>query len=64
MKESGDQRGARRRPQWRGERKAVLVRMPVELAEHLHRSAAQEQRSVSDHAAVLLREALDGPGVA
>ena len=57
----------RRRPQWRGERKAVLVRMPVDVAEDLTRGAESQQCSVSEHAAELLAQALArpaGPGEA
>lgn len=64
MRDPEDEQVGRRRPQWRGERKAVLVRMPVKLAEDLLRSAALEQRSVSEHAAGLLREALRARDVA
>lgn len=49
----------RRRPQWRGNRKAVLVRMPADLADRLTRAAQQRQLSVSEHAAGLLAAALD-----
>jgi hypothetical protein len=62
MEGSGQQQQqARRRPQWRGERKAVLVRMPVGLAEDLVRSAEQQRRSVSEHATALLQAALGRP---
>jgi len=50
----------RRRPQWRGERKAVLVRMPVEVADRLARAAKEQQRSVSDQATLLIDQALAG----
>ncbi len=50
--------GPGRRPQWRGDRKAVLVRMPVEVAESLLRSARLRELSVSEHAAQLLADAL------
>lgn len=50
----------RRRPQWRGERKAVLVRMPVKVADRLARSAKEQQRSVSDQATLLIDQALAG----
>lgn len=50
----------RRRPQWRGERKAVLVRMPVEVADRLTQAAREQQRSISDQAALLIDEALTG----
>jgi len=47
-----------RRPQWRGERKAVLVRMPVEVAQRLAWAAQRENRSVSEHAAAVLAQIL------
>ncbi len=50
---------SKRRPQWLGERKAVLVRMPIELAEQLRDAARVERRSVSQHAAWLLSQAMD-----
>ena len=50
----------RRRPQWRGERKAVLIRMPVEVADRLARAAKEQQRSVSDQATLLIEQALNG----
>lgn len=50
---------ARRRAHWRGERKAVLVRVPIEVAEELRRAAEHKHRSVSEHAAALLAAALD-----
>lgn len=40
----------RRRPQWRGERKAVLVRLPVDVADQLTRAAEASQLSVSETA--------------
>jgi hypothetical protein len=49
----------RRRPQWRGERRAVLVRMPVETADRLTAEAQRRARSVSDHAAELIAHGLD-----
>jgi hypothetical protein len=49
----------RRRPQWRGNRKAVLVRMPVDLAQRLSCEAEMRQRSVSEHASELLAAALE-----
>lgn len=48
----------KRRAHWRGERKAVLVRVPVALAADLEAAAAREHRSVSEHAAMLLATAL------
>lgn len=48
-----------RRPQWRGERRAVLVRMPVETADWLTAEAQRRDRSVSDHAAELIAHGLD-----
>ena len=50
----------RRRPQWRGERKAVLIRMPVEVADRLARAAKEQQCSVSDQATLLIDQALNG----
>ena len=50
----------RRRPQWRGERKAVLIRMPVEVADRLTQAAREQQRSVSDEATLLIDQALAG----
>jgi len=50
----------RRRPQWRGERKAVLVRVPMALADDLARSAALERRSVSEHVTILLTQVMRG----
>ena len=47
-----------RRPQWRGDRRAILVRMPVALAERLSSAAEQRKVSVSEHAAELLAAAL------
>jgi len=47
-----------RRPQWRGERKAVLIRMPVEVAQRLAWAAQRENRSVSEHAAAVLAQIL------
>ena len=40
----------RRRPQWRGERKAVLVRLPVDVADQLTQAAEASQLSVSETA--------------
>lgn len=60
--EMAENRG--RRAHWRGERKAVLVRVPVEVAVELEAAAAREQRSVSEHAALLLAGALGGRRVA
>lgn len=48
----------KRRAHWRGDRKAVLVRVPIEVAAKLEAAAANEQRSVSEHAALLLAGAL------
>jgi hypothetical protein len=49
-----------RRPQWRGERKAVLVRMPVDVADQLAWEARTARRSVSDQAADLITRGLNG----
>jgi hypothetical protein len=50
---------APRRPQWRGDRKAVLVRMPVDLADRLSDAARQRRVSVSEHVARLIEAALE-----
>jgi hypothetical protein len=47
-----------RRRHWRGERKAVLVRVPVALADQLAHEAATRGTSVSDCAASILASAL------
>lgn len=47
-----------RRPQWRGERKAVLIRLPVEVADQLTAAAQQRALSVSAHAGELITAAL------
>lgn len=44
----------KRRPQWRGERRAVLVRLPVTVADRLRDEAARAQQSVSDTAAQII----------
>lgn len=49
----------RRRADWRGERRAVLVRLPVEVAEALQVDAVEAEHSVSEHAALLLARALE-----
>jgi hypothetical protein len=56
---TGTSQTERRRPQWRGDRKAVLVRMPVHLAHRLSSEAQKRQLSVSQHATELLAAALD-----
>lgn len=43
-----------RRPQWRGERQAVLIRLPAALAEQLRAEAGRTSRSLSDTAASLI----------
>lgn len=48
----------RRRPQWRGERKAVLVRLPVEVADQLAKAAEVSQLSVSEAASRYIAIAL------
>ena len=47
-----------RRPEWRGDRKAVLIRVPSAIALELQEAAAQRRCSVSEHAGRLLTEAL------
>lgn len=46
------------RPQWHGERDAVLVRMPMFLPEHLRAEAARRRISLTDAAAELIRRSL------
>lgn len=53
---------ARRRPQWRGERQALLVRLPVRHGLDVRQRAANGGRSVSDVVAELLLLALAFPG--
>jgi hypothetical protein len=48
----------RRRPQWRGERKAVLIRLPVDVAEKLAVVAEASSVSVSDAAGRLISDGL------
>ena len=50
--------GSRRRPQWRGDRRAVLVRMALPLARQLEAEAARTGASLSDTAARLIEDAL------
>lgn len=47
-----------RRPQWRGERKAILIRVPVTVADELAAIANESSESVSDAAGRLLSVAL------
>lgn len=49
-----------RRPQWRGERQAVLVRLPVAVAEQLRAEAGRSNRSVSDAAASFISQGMAG----
>jgi hypothetical protein len=53
-----DGRSRRRRPQWRGERKAVLIRLPVDVATQLAELADEDARSVSDTAGDLIAQGL------
>jgi hypothetical protein len=48
-----------RRPQWRGERQAVMVRLPVEEADRLRLAARRRGRSISDTAADLIIDGLE-----
>lgn len=48
----------RRRNDWRGERRPVLVRLPAPVAERLCRAAESRERSMSETAAELLETAL------
>jgi hypothetical protein len=61
---SSDEQARKRRPQWRGERKAVLVRLPVATAVDLAKVAEAQRRSVSDVATELLTRALSARDVA
>jgi len=47
-----------RRPQWRGDRKAVMVRLPVAVEEQLRGEAVARGLSMSDAAGVLITEGL------
>ncbi|MUM21665.1 hypothetical protein FZI91_08090 [Mycobacterium sp. CBMA271] len=38
----------RRRPQWRGERKAILIRVPLSVANQLSAAAEASSESISD----------------
>jgi len=49
----------RRRPQWRGERRAVMVRLPVSVAERLAAAAAASNLSLSETATQLIADGLD-----
>jgi hypothetical protein len=53
---------AARRPQWRGERRAVMVRLTLPTAGLLLARAEASGRSVSDTAAELISTALTTPG--
>ncbi|HEX5143320.1 MAG TPA: hypothetical protein VFW21_05570 [Mycobacterium sp.] len=48
-----------RRPQWRGDRKAILIRVPLAVAEALSAAAEASSESVSDTAGRLLTAALN-----
>jgi len=48
----------RRRPQWRGERRPVMVRVPVPVAEALENLAAAKGVSLSDAAGCLISTGL------
>jgi hypothetical protein len=48
----------RRRPQWRGERKAILIRVPLPVADELTAVAQESSESVSDVAGRLISAAL------
>lgn len=47
-----------RRPQWRGERQAVLVRLSCSLAHQLRNEAARQGLSVSETAAMMIGQSL------
>lgn len=55
--------GARRRPQWRGDRRPVTARVPVPVAEALGALARQRGCSLSDAAADLIGLGLRDHGV-
>ncbi|TGD87422.1 hypothetical protein BayCH28_13695 [Mycolicibacterium sp. CH28] len=52
----------RRRPQWRGERKAILIRVPLPVADELTAVAQESSESVSDVAGRLISAALAARG--
>lgn len=60
MSGEAEARQAGRRPDWRGERSAVLVRMPLPLADRLRAEAAERGQSLSDTAAALIRAGIGG----
>jgi len=51
----------RRRPSWRGERQALLIRLPITSATAIRDRTNTQGRSLSDVAGDLLAEALAGP---
>jgi hypothetical protein len=51
--------GGRRRPQWRRERKPILIRLLLQLAEQLALVAASSSESLSDAAERLIAGALE-----
>lgn len=53
---------ARRRPQWRGDRRAVPVRLPVPVAQRLVRQAATAELSLSETEAKLIARGLSDKG--
>lgn len=55
---AGSQGQQKRRPQWRGERVAVLVRLPASVAASLKRHAAVDGDSLSSAAAQLIEAGL------
>jgi len=47
-----------RRPQWRGERQALLVRVPVPVATAVKTAAAESDTSLSDFLAGLIKQSM------
>lgn len=51
-----------RRPQWRGEREAILIRLPKQQAERLKAEAQRRGASVSDLAGGLILAGMNEEG--
>lgn len=60
MPPTADLAARKRRPQRRGERQAVLVRLPADVAEKLRAEAGRSRRSLSDTAAELIADGVTG----
>lgn len=52
-------RSEHRRPQWRGPRTAVMVRLPFMVGEQLRAEALYRGQSLSDTAGALIAQGLD-----